>query len=540
MSPRTDVPGLGAALDALVAAALPAGLDGARVRAEGAAFAATLADSAPGAAADWAAAVGTPDGDATGSRAFFDAAARGRRWRVGPTELLAHLVAAGSPHADAYADALLGVATAACLLGDATDRVADNATRACAAQLEAVPGRSLSALPSGPPRTTGPTATGAPPTGARGRDLGAADVLAALDALTAATAPGLASAHPTGTVPTGPAAAGAAADPALRTQGEPAAPAADAEPEPRRTVEELLAELDALVGLADVKREVHQQAAVLRMEKLRAAHGLRTPTMSRHLVFTGNPGTGKTTVARLVCGIYAALGLLAKGHLVEVDRSELVGQYLGETAVKTSKVVGEAIDGVLFVDEAYALAGDQYGREAVDTLVKEMEDHREDLVVIVAGYPGPMARFIDTNPGLESRFRTTIAFADYSDEEITTIFVRLAEAADFEPTPECLTRFRELLAATPRGEGFGNGRFARNVLEDAIGRHAWRLRHVEQPTADDLRLLLPRDLEHRPDEPEPLPAAEPVPEPSPEPEHSPEPEPEPEPSSEPAPEGGTA
>ncbi|WP_199425222.1 AAA family ATPase [Actinotalea solisilvae] len=529
MSPRTDVPGLAAALDALVAAARPAGLEAERVRAEGAAFAATLADSAPGAAADWAAAVGSTD-TAGASRAFFDAAARGRRWRVGPTDLLAHLVASGSAHADAYADALLDVATAACLLGDATDRVTDNATRACAAQLEAVPGRSLSALPgplAGVPRT-GPTAVGAPPTGARGRDLGAADVLAALDALTAATAPGL----PAGEAP----AAGSAAYPAVRTQGEAPAPADEPAPEPRRTVAELLAELDALVGLADVKREVHQQAAVLRMEKLRAAHGLRTPTISRHLVFTGNPGTGKTTVARLVCGIYAALGLLAKGHLVEVDRSELVGQYLGETAVKTSKVVAEAIDGVLFVDEAYALAGDQYGREAVDTLVKEMEDHREDLVVIVAGYPGPMARFIDTNPGLESRFRTTVAFADYTDEEITTIFVRLAEAADFTPTPECLSRFRELLAATPRGEGFGNGRFARNVLEDAIGRHAWRLRDVESPTADDLRLLLPRDLEHRPDEPEPEPRDGP-----PAHEHGvPAPGPVTTPTDEPAREGGAA
>ncbi|MBX9247119.1 AAA family ATPase [Actinotalea ferrariae] len=282
----------------------------------------------------------------------------------------------------------------------------------------------------------------------------------------------------------------------------PSAPAEAAAEEapPRRSVEELLAELDALVGLADVKREVHQQAAVLRMEKLRAAHGLRTPTISRHLVFTGNPGTGKTTVARLVCGIYAALGLLAKGHLVEVDRSELVGQYLGETAVKTSKVVAGAIDGVLFVDEAYALTGDQYGREAVDTLVKEMEDHREDLVVIVAGYPGPMASFVASNPGLASRFRTTIEFADYTDDEIETIFVRMAEAADFEPTPECLTRFREILAATPRGEGFGNGRFARNVLEGAVGRHAWRLRDVDSPTTDELRLLLPRDLEDRPDD----------------------------------------
>ncbi|WP_182112461.1 AAA family ATPase [Actinotalea sp. JY-7876] len=444
--------GLAAALDALADVGRGAGLPDDAVRAEGAALAATLAESAPGAPADWATAVDPSPLPA--SQAFFDAAARGRRWRTAPTDLLARLATEGSDRTDAYADALLGVATAACTLGTPTERVVANATRACAAQIAAVPGRSLADLTR--VGAAGPTAPGTADRGAPG---------------------------------------------AVRT-----APAGTAEPEPepepeRRSVEELLAELDALVGLTDVKREVHQQAAVLRMEKLRAAHGLRTPAISRHLVFTGNPGTGKTTVARLVCGIYAALGLLAKGHLVEVDRSELVGQYLGETAVKTSAVVASAIDGVLFIDEAYALAGDQYGREAVDTLVKEMEDHREDLVVIVAGYPGPMARFVDSNPGLESRFRTTVQFADYSDEELEAIFVRLAEAADFTPTPECLVRFREILAATPRGEGFGNGRFARNVLEGAIGRHAWRLRDVAEPTADDLRLLLPRDLEERPDEP---------------------------------------
>ena len=171
---------------------------------------------------------------------------------------------------------------------------------------------------------------------------------------------------------------------------------------------------------------------MLKIEAKREAAGLKVPTLTRHLVFVGNPGTGKTTVARLVAGIYRALGLLTQGQLVEVDRSELVAGYLGQTAMKTADVVKSAVGGVLFIDEAYSLAGDQYGTEAVDTLVKEMEDRRHDLVVIVAGYPEPMAFFIAQNPGLASRFRTTIEFADYSDDELVGIFRVLAEGADYD------------------------------------------------------------------------------------------------------------
>ena len=276
--------------------------------------------------------------------------------------------------------------------------------------------------------------------------------------------------------------------------------AAGGAPEPPpKTLDELLAELDGLIGLARVKAEVNRQTQVLRIEQLRAAAGLRRPTITRHLVFVGNPGTGKTTVARLVAGIYRALSLLSKGQLVEVDRSELVAGYLGQTATKTVEAVGRAIGGVLFIDEAYGLVGDQYGTEAIDTLVKEMEDHRDDLVVIVAGYPGPMAAFIDANPGLASRFRTVITFDDYSDEELTGIFERLAQDADYTPTPDCLSRFAELLAATPRGEGFGNGRFARNTLEAAIERHAWRLRDVDKPSVAQLRELVAADLDEEDD-----------------------------------------
>ena len=262
-----------------------------------------------------------------------------------------------------------------------------------------------------------------------------------------------------------------------------------------KTVDELLAELDALIGLERVKREVHRQVAILRVERLRTDAGMKNATMTRHLVFTGNPGTGKTTVARLVSGIYHALELLSTGQLVEVDRSELVAGYLGQTAVKTAEVVARAVGGVLFIDEAYSLTGDQYGAEAVDTLVKEMEDKRDTLVVIVAGYPAPMLAFVAANPGLSSRFRTTIEFDDYTDDELEQILTLLAAVSDFDLTAEALAHFRELLAGTTRDNTFGNGRFSRNILEAAIGRHAWRLREVEAPTTDQLRQLLPQDLD---------------------------------------------
>ena len=267
-----------------------------------------------------------------------------------------------------------------------------------------------------------------------------------------------------------------------------------------KTLDELMADLNALVGLASVKQEVTSLTNLIKIQALRKAQGLPVPPMSNHLVFTGNPGTGKTTVARILGGIFGALGLLAKGQLVETDRSGLVGGYIGQTAPKTQAVLDQAMGGVLFIDEAYSLAVNEspqdFGHEAIDTILKSMEDHRDSLIVIVAGYSGPMRTFLDSNPGLKSRFARFIDFPDYDPPALFEIFKRMVTADGYELTSDAEQKALALVTAqyAQRDATFGNGRLVRNIFERTMARSADRLAAVANPTREQLCAIEAVDL----------------------------------------------
>ena len=276
--------------------------------------------------------------------------------------------------------------------------------------------------------------------------------------------------------------------PVSNTKLEPA-------PAPAEQVEDLgqaLDDLERLVGLEACKREINQQVQLIRITQMRASAGLKNPTVSRHLVFVGNPGTGKTTVARLVGRIYKALRVVPDGHLVETDASGLVAGFVGQTALKTAEQIDAALGGILFVDEAYGLTRNDFGIEAIDTLVKGMEDHRDELVVIVAGYTDEMREFLASNPGLQSRFPTTITFADYSAAELVDILRRIAADNDYTIPDD--PRLAEAVAARMSGPAFGNAREMRNIFEAGVRRQAWRLKDVADVSVEQLKSLTVEDL----------------------------------------------
>ena len=425
---------LATAVAAAVECAAKAGADTHDAEDECVSFAATLSETSIGAGTQWAQQLELD------IREYGTYASKGRRWRQHPTPIVRQLATNNPTAAQAYAAALANIATAAANLGTpsitgiATANMAANAQHIGARQ-PATPQMPEPVVPLGPGNNQETTTTAT---------TGASDI--------------------------------------------------SEETKTARPLDEVLAELDNLVGLAAVKAEVKRQAQVLRVTTLRKQATLPTVDINRHMVFVGNPGTGKTTIARLIADIYHSMGLLNTGQLIEVDRSGLVAGYVGQTAIKTREAIDKAIGGMLFIDEAYALDGDQYGDEATDTLVKGMEDERDQLIVGVAGYPNEMFDWLATNPGLESRFRLVLHFDDYSDDELVKIFQTLAERNKYTVDEPALCALETIISAQERGQGFGNARFVRNMFEGAVVAQAWRLRDVATPSVEELCAINADDI----------------------------------------------